>query len=379
MSNVREMTSNGMEWMIGLSAHVSILVKNRPPCTFVYTERTLLNPWSRSFIKFRVTLCNMSLAHTIDDSLLEPWRYILQVPGKDIRGKMIEAFNIWLNIPKDKVVAINDVVTSLHTASLLIDDIEDNSKLRRGVPVAHAIYGIPSTLNTANYVYVLALEKCRNMNNFQALDVFIAELLCLHRGQGQDIKWRDALLCPTEEEYLQMVKDKTGGLFRLAVGLMKAFSTCKTDFVPLVDQLAIYFQIRDDYCNLASTDYHENKSFCEDLTEGKFSFPIIHGIRSKPDDHRLLNILKQRTEDIDVKQHAVLYLNKIGSMQYTYDRIQTLKLDLDSLIEELGGHEGLMKIVDYLHSTIPPVTTPSGSPAPPAPKIFPRYPAGSTL
>ena len=53
---------------------------------------------------------------------------------------------------------IDEVVRNLHTASLLVDDIEDNSKLRRGVPVVHSIYGIPHTLNTANYVYVLALE-----------------------------------------------------------------------------------------------------------------------------------------------------------------------------------------------------------------------------
>ena len=88
---------------------------------------------------------------------------------------------------------IDEVVRNLHTASLLVDDIEDNSKLRRGVPVAHSIYGVPHTLNTANYVYVLALEECRNLGNLEALDVFIDELLNLHRGQGQDILWRDTL------------------------------------------------------------------------------------------------------------------------------------------------------------------------------------------
>ena len=219
-----------------------------------------------------------------------------------------------------------------------MDDIEDNSKLRRGIPVAHSIYGIPHTLNTANYVYILALEKCRNLGNLEALDVFIDELLNLHRGQGQDILWRDTLTCPTEEQYIKMVKDKTGGLFRLAVGLMKAFNNgCKLDFNPLLNKLAIYFQIRDDYMNLVSKDYHDHKSFCEDLTEGKFSFPIIWH-QSKTHDNRLLNILKQRTEDVDVK-HAVEYLYKIGSMKYTYDKVVTLKTEIYEIIEGLGGHD----------------------------------------
>ena len=85
-----------------------------------------------------------------------------------------------------------------------------------------------------------------------------------------------------------MVQDKTGGLFRLAVGLMQAFATDHqaTDFSSLVNNLALYFQIRDDYINLADEEYMKSKSFCEDLTEGKFSFPIIHCIRSNPDDTR---------------------------------------------------------------------------------------------
>lgn len=69
----------------------------------------------------------------------------------------------------------------------MIDDIEDNSKLRRGVPVAHSIFGIPTVINGANYAYFLALEKCHALKSSEAMNVFVGELLNLHRGQGQDI------------------------------------------------------------------------------------------------------------------------------------------------------------------------------------------------
>lgn len=198
----------------------------------------------------------------------------------------------------------------LHTASLLVDDIEDGSELRRGVPVAHKIFGtqnenncplgppfcrpdapcrcvagVPMVINSANYVYFLALEKCHALGNSRALSVFCEELLDLHRGQGQDIMWRDAGTCPTEEQYRQMVIDKTGGLFRLAVRLMQCFAepgskAAELELMPLTNTLALYFQIRDDYINLDSAAYMQNKSFCEDLTEGKFSFLIIHAVVS---------------------------------------------------------------------------------------------------
>ena len=54
---------------------------------------------------------------------------------------------------------IGEVVEMLHNASLMIDDIEDDSILRRGIPVAHKIYGVPHTINSANYVYFLGLQK----------------------------------------------------------------------------------------------------------------------------------------------------------------------------------------------------------------------------
>lgn len=53
-----------------------------------------------------------------------------------------------------------------------IDDIEDNSILRRGVPVAHSIYGVASTINAANYVFFLALEKVQQLNHESVSDRF---------------------------------------------------------------------------------------------------------------------------------------------------------------------------------------------------------------
>jgi geranylgeranyl pyrophosphate synthase len=61
----------------------------------------------------------------------------------------------------------------LHNASLLIDDIEDNSKLRRGVPVAHNIYGVPLTINAANYVYFLAMEKALTLRHPDVTQIFV--------------------------------------------------------------------------------------------------------------------------------------------------------------------------------------------------------------
>jgi len=284
----------------------------------------------------------------LDEILLQPFNYIEQVPGKQIRTKLTKAFNYWLNIPLDKCSEIGKIVQMLHNASLLIDDIEDNSKLRRGIPVAHHIFGVPSTINSANYVYFLGLEKTLKLGHPDATKVFTEQLLELHRGQGMEIYWRDSFLCPSEEEYKEMVKRKTGGLFGLGVKLMQLFSDNKSDFTRIIALMGLYFQIRDDYSNLMSKEYTENKSFCEDLTEGKFSFPVIHSIRSNLDDPRLMNIVRQRTTDIEIKKYALDIMEKKGSFEYCRKVLKDLDTQAREEIQQLGHNSFLLSVLDEL-------------------------------
>jgi geranylgeranyl diphosphate synthase type 3 len=319
-------------------------------------------------------MSNAVLPHEKDESLLEAFRYINSVPGKDVRGRLVDCFQLWLNVDDAAVLdAIKDIIGDLHNASLLIDDIEDNSKLRRGIPVAHSIFGIPSVINTANYVYFLALEKCHALNNPKAMQVFVGELLNLHRGQGHDIAWRDGLNCPTEQEYCEMVMDKTGGLFRLAVGLMQSFATTNKNknFSPLVNNLGLYFQIRDDFINLADEEYMKSKSFCEDLTEGKFSYPIIHCIQSNPSDTRLLSILKQKTEDVDVKRYAQGLMRDAGSLRHTREKCYSLKQEIILQIEDFGGNPPLLKVIEMLDMQLEGMEE-ELHPAPGSPRIGPQ-------
>jgi len=285
-----------------------------------------------------------------DRVLLEPFEYVCKIPGKKIRTKLIQAFNLWLEIPDDKLEKIAEVVEMLHNASLMIDDIEDNSILRRGIPVAHKIYGVPHTINSANYIYFLGLQKVLGLDHPEATTIFTDQLLELHKGQGMDIYWRDSFICPTEEEYSKMVIQKTGGLFGLAVSLMQLFSKHTFDFHELLDNLGLFFQIRDDYSNLGSKEYSDAKTYCEDLTEGKFSFLLIHGIRKGqvPESNQIMNIIRQRTTDVDVKKYCVQLLRKTDSFLYTASKLNNLKITIDDQIKGFGGNSHLEKLMNDL-------------------------------
>jgi len=325
-------------------------------------------------------------------ALLEPFTYIASIPGKGIRSHMIQAFSLWLDVPKEKMKVISRIVNMLHNASLLVDDIEDDSQLRRGYPVAHKMYGIPQTINTANYVYFLAYRELAALRSTphrfgydsessdtdsMAQDVLVSgrkqrrllterdlemimteELINLHRGQGLDLLWRDTLSCPSEEEYVAMVNDKTGGLFRIAVKLLMATATTNTDvdYIPLVNLVGVYFQIRDDYMNLQSDEYSVHKGFAEDLTEGKFSFPVVHGIHADKSNRKILNVLQQRSTDANLKIHIIQYLrDHTKSFEYCREVMATLEGQVREEIRRLGGNPKMEAILNAL-AVDPPAT-----------------------
>ncbi|KAJ1903215.1 hypothetical protein GGI03_004822 [Coemansia sp. RSA 2337] len=285
---------------------------------------------------------------SMEETLLAPFEYLSQVPGKEVRTVMITAFNNWLLLDSNVLARIATVVRKLHTASLMIDDVEDNSDLRRGIPVTHKIYGVPMTINTANFVYFIALQDLLQMENSRLVDIFTEELLNLHRGQGMDLYWRDTLTCPSEEQYLEMVSHKTGGLFRLAVKLMQECSARGVDFSELVNMIGTYFQIRDDYMNLRSSEYSNNKGYCEDLTEGKFSFVIVHAITRGEDGPQLMSILRQKTTDLHVKKYAVSLMEKAESFEYTAAYLEQLEGQIDAKIKEHGGNAVLEELMSKL-------------------------------
>merc|ERR1712013_37602 len=285
-----------------------------------------------------------------DDLLLEPYSHILSVPGKNIRGKLIRGFNSWMSVEESKLKAIGEIVQMLHNASLLLDDIEDSSILRRGLPVAHKIFGEASTINCANYVMFIGLEKTQALGHPEAVAVFTQQLLELHRGQGMEIYWRDNFICPTEEEYNLMISRKTGGLFNLAVRLMQLFSQSDENFSELTRLLGLYFQIRDDYANLKLEEYAANKTFAEDLTEGKFSFPIQHCINQTTKDDRVFKILKQRTNDVEVKKFCISLLESSGAFKYTRTVLETLDKAICSEVDRLGGNMIVATVMDELRN-----------------------------
>jgi len=234
------------------------------------------------------------------------------------------------------------------------------------------------------------------LQSTECLTIFTGEMLNLHRGQGRDIFWRTTSYIASEEEYRQMVCDKTGGLFRLAIRFLQVLSplteermerritaaseddtggsissansinramsasvfTASSDFTVLADQLACYFQIRDDLINLASPTFHIKKGFCEDITEGKFSFIALHSLRSyknagKTNEMKeLLSLLQSKTEDKKTIKKALSLMDKTGSFDYTMTYLKNLYRDIEISIASQSKNPKLSSLLSSIASEV---------------------------
>jgi geranylgeranyl diphosphate synthase type 3 len=110
------------------------------------------------------------------------------------------------HVNKEKYFAVTFLVKSCIILHSRIDDMQDNSVLRRGVPAAHTIYGVPSTINAANYAHFVALNRVHSLNHPKAMVLCTGHLMEWYHGQGMELYWRDNHTCPSVKEYEEIAK-----------------------------------------------------------------------------------------------------------------------------------------------------------------------------
>ncbi|KAL4952492.1 isoprenoid synthase domain-containing protein [Aspergillus filifer] len=277
-----------------------------------------------------------------DNIVLAPYQYLATLPSKNIRDKFIDALNIWLQVPRSTLSRIKKIITLLHHASLMVDDIEDNSVLRRGKPSTHILYGEAQTINSANHAFVSAFAEVQHLCHPSAPAVFVREVQNMHCGQALDLSWKYDIHCPTVDEYMMMIDNKTGAMFRLCIQLMQGESSNPCNHVDpnhLVTQLGRYFQIRDDHQNLVSAEYTDQKGFCEDLDEGKISLPLIYTLSNPKSEVSIIKgILQNRSKDglpVPVKKYILEQMEKAGALEATLALAKEMQSNLMSELHKL--------------------------------------------
>ncbi|XP_063924483.1 geranylgeranyl pyrophosphate synthase-like [Zophobas morio] len=295
------------------------------------TEDTATSKEHEQSLKM-TTINTINMQPQDEKILARPIEHIVLAGPEDrnIFKQIIISFNTWVKCPPDALKICVDVGNRIQDIFLVLDDIEDGTTLRRGFPAAHLVYGIPVTVHAAVYNTFRLMQKLFSYAENRedtVLDDFIMLGIRFFTGQGLEIRHRDIHQCPTFDDYAVLVRAKNTDAIIWGVRCLKLCAKNEEiEFgTDLYDKIGQFVQIYGDYINLHNPKYAAVRVFCDDLDEGKFSFPIIHAIQSYPNDHRLLDMLKKRPLDMESKKLFVDIMEGFGSFEYTRKVMEELK------------------------------------------------------
>lgn len=290
-----------------------------------FTKGSILFKVNPPRYSYNLEAINKAVAYPIWEFLErggKRWRPFLFLLICEALGKNPEDFIDYAIIPE-----------VVHNGTLMIDDVEDASELRRGKPCTYKIYGLDIAINAGNTMYYLPLlplivnrDKISPEKLARLYEIYVQEMINLSLGQAMDIAWHKGLAnadALSEEDYLQMCAYKTGTLARMAAKMAAVLADAGDELVERIglfaESIGVAFQIRDDILDLVGEEFAQRKGgLGQDITEGKRTLIVIHALRvASPDDRRrLIEILKMHSSDQKVRDEAISIIKKYGSIEY---------------------------------------------------------------
>lgn len=302
---------------------------------------------------------------TATKALSEPIWEFLDRGGKRWRPALLLLVAEALGAQKEDVLDFVALCELVHNGTLVIDDIEDQSELRRGKPCLHLVYDLDVAINAGNALYFLPLLALKQRKDdfppetiIKAYELYSQEMINLHFGQGFDIWWHSGNKEPNIDEYLQMCAYKTGTLARLSCKL-SAILAGATDYQieaigRFAESVGVGFQIQDDILNFDSEEFAEGKGFGEDIHEGKRTLIVIHCLEnaSKDDADRLREILLLHTNEQTLIEEAVAIIHKTESIEFARQRAREIVggawSEMESALPESEAKKKLKAFADFL-------------------------------
>ena len=209
--------------------------------------------------------------------LAQASRRVLSGRGKRLRPAVLLLAAECAGGVTDRSIALAAVVEIVHNSSLIHDDVVDDSSSRRGRRSAKAVWGNKVSVLLGDYLVVKAFGLLPDEDREGLVAEMVAVAACMCEGQVKEL--RRAGRPVSEREYLEIVKAKTGALFRFCarVGAETAGGSAELAeaLAEFGERFGVAFQLADDILDLVGCNGRSGKPEARDLSEGKFTLPII--------------------------------------------------------------------------------------------------------
>jgi geranylgeranyl pyrophosphate synthase len=350
--------------------NIEKFLEKKAPLVDKTIEKYIPRKFSKNSILFKVNPPMYSYnLEPLNKAIAEPIWDMLDRGGKRWRPALFLLICEALGKKADYCLDFSIIPEVIHNGTLVIDDIEDSSELRRGKPCTYKIFQMDIAVNAGNAMYYLPLlplmvqrKKLTSKVQRDIYEIYIQEMINLSLGQAMDIAWhKDQANANelTEDDYLQMCAYKTGTLARMAAKMAAVLTGADKHLVEklgrFAESIGVAFQMQDDVLDLTGEEFAKKKGGVgQDITEGKRSLLVIYTLKKANirDKNRLIEILNMHTSSQELRDEAIALIQKYSAFEHvkrTAERMVSESWkEADKLLPTPEAKEKLKEFAEFL-------------------------------
>ncbi|WP_209509635.1 MULTISPECIES: polyprenyl synthetase family protein [unclassified Ruegeria] len=290
----------------------------------------------------------------------EVTRHLVEAGGKRLRPMLTLAAAQLFGYTGDHHVRLAATVEFIHTATLLHDDVVDESAQRRGRPTANLLWDNKSSVLVGDYLFSRSFQLMVETGSLRVLDILANASATI--AEGEVLQMTAATDLRTDEDvYLQVVRGKTAALFSAATEVGGVIAGASEEQVKALfdygDSLGIAFQIADDLLDYQGDSKATGKNVGDDFRERKLTLPVIKAVAQATPEERAFwerTIEKGRQQDGDL-DHALGLMGKYATLEQTRQDALGWANKAKASLEVLPDHEIrslLRALADYVVSRL---------------------------
>ena len=233
------------------------------------------------FLK-KVTSTDVALINNLSSHMIESG-------GKRIRPIILILFSRLLK-NENNIIEAGAILELIHAATLLHDDVVDQSDIRHNIKTANKLWGDDSAVLVGDFLYSRAFELIVDINKEKVYKILAETTNQISQGEVIQLTVKDKIIDDTDK-YLNIIYLKTGKLFEASAAVAAELAGGKyiENAKSFGKNFGIAYQLRNDYLDYFGDESETGKNIIEDLSEGKSTLPLIHSyLNSNSDDKKML-------------------------------------------------------------------------------------------
>jgi geranylgeranyl pyrophosphate synthase len=279
--------------------------------------------------------------------------HLLSSGGKRIRVITTLLTGKMLGGDADKLVTLAAAIESLHTATLVHDDLIDGAVIRRGIPTLNAQWSPAATVLTGDFIFSKAAKLAAETGSVEVMKIFAETLSIIVNGEIAQLfssKW-----VANRDDYYRRIYAKTASLFETSTTTAAILSNADNQIISSIKQfgydIGMAFQMVDDILDFTSEQVTMGKPVASDLRQGIITLPVLYYLESHPQDVEMKSILENNFCDEDCLGRLLVSIRQSGAIDSAFSEAkQYVRKGLDQLLKLPDNSErrALEELASYI-------------------------------